>query len=749
MIKLTQILKEYNEKTIVDTITRWGIDPKSNDAGVARQLIQRFDQIKSSLSQKLDILVLSDELKKNNNYLNIDKYSYEDMVRLIASIPENPDKVKKDAINKFIKDEQIDANTARSYVARFMNKKDDLKYAAENGTEDGQFSVEDVKALIPPRLLDRNSYLDPRRWKWHNFEQMLDALFPSQKTVGDETNNASTDADKIYDKDGLEIYKGDSVHKCISYNPVMKSGRKKYGWCVTQPGNTNYNYYRFQDTAPTFYIIFNREKSSEPDHSPFTDVWHAFVIQANKDGNSFVVTNANNNGDRHVDSWDQVKTIVDSETWDKIKDLKSVFKPIALSATERGQKFAQGKNLSLEEFKELSQDEKILYIQGKAEKNAISQNILAILPKYKIPYEGRTTTLANVAIDSGQKYPYGDLKDYPQLAERYAIFRFRHTDYNKDPIPLPYVQYLDEPAKQKYLNTFDDNLSFELIEKYFGEKAAQDYVNKQIKTLNYLPKSAEKYITDPKLKSLYSITSKLFINWKFSDNFNNEDKIETSFDMPIQDVDPKPILYDDWTKLSTSERKTLIDLTEKVNNNSKYLVLLYALPYIIKDNGKSLVLLPTKLGSFYEDWVLVDENNKVVKGGIDGDSTLNSEPINSGYFQDQSNPERVYNISDLKIKSLSENRFQKLAGIDELKVNPPNQYKFNIGQEVYSDTGTSIIKERVIDYYSIPDVWNRQSVYVVGEYANKKEERFYKLLSKAFGREYYVWSAESDLEAAK
>ena len=41
---------------------------------------------------------------------------------------------------------------------------------------------------------------------------------------------------------------------------------------------------------------------------------------------------------------------------------------------------ASGKNLSLQEFKELSQDEKILYVQGKAQKNQLTPEILKILP---------------------------------------------------------------------------------------------------------------------------------------------------------------------------------------------------------------------------------------------------------------------------------------------------------------------------------------------------------------------------------
>ena len=151
------------------------------------------------------------------------------MIKLIKSYPENPDKVKKDAIENFATKYQIDKATAQSYVARFMTKKDNLKYAVENGTEDGNFTKEEVLELIPKRLLQNNLYLDPRNWQWQPFEQALDSLFPSQKQVtGEEGDNeATTDADKVYDKDGIEIYQGDDVHKCISYNPVDTQTKRK------------------------------------------------------------------------------------------------------------------------------------------------------------------------------------------------------------------------------------------------------------------------------------------------------------------------------------------------------------------------------------------------------------------------------------------------------------------------------------------------------------------------------------------
>jgi hypothetical protein len=679
----TQIF-EYSDKTINTTIERWKKENPKVDDSLAKQVIQRFDQIKGGLAQKLNIVSLPDELKKSNNFLNIDKYSFDDMVKLIKSLPENPDKIKKDAIQKFVSGEDIDKTLAQSYVARFMAKRDALKQGFDGGLEDEGFTKEDVKKYIPKFLQQNNAFLDPRNWKWTQFEQMLDALFPTQKTVGDEgdNNEASTDADRVYNKEGIEVYKGDDVHKCISYNPTLGSKRKKYGWCVTQPGNTNYDYYRFQDRSPTFYIVFDRNKTSEPEHAPFKDNWHAFVVQVNGDGTSYVVTGADNRGDNEAKTWDGIAKIVPAETWAKIKNLKDVFKPIKLSPVERGRKFASGKSLSLEEFKDLDQDEKILYIQGKSSKNQLSPEIKSILPEYKINLEGRSTTLANVAIDSGQKFSWDELKNNEALAKRYAIFRFRHTNYSKDPLPLPFVKYLDEPGKEKYLKIFDENLNFNLIEKFFGEKAASDYANEEASKLQYIPENAIKYLKDDKLKKLYSIYLKLTESWNFSDNFKLDEKnIGNLTDMPVQDVTPVPINQEQWNKLSTTERKYVIDLASKVNKDSKYSTLLYALPYVVKDGEKSYVLLPKSNKDFnYDKWVLMDVNGKTIKDNISGDSNLGSNLLITGYPLDNENINRIYNTSDLKG-----------SNIKEIKVNKPQPY-LNIWKKFMDVLGVDSIK---------------------------------------------------------
>jgi len=669
-MKLTSILKslllEYSQAQIDKTVKRWENDPGFNQ-NTALKLIQRFDQIKGGLDKKLELVVLSDKLKQGKNYLNIDNYSFEDMDKLIKSLPENAEKIKKDAVARFVEKFGIDKQTAQSYTARFMSRRNVLKFAARSGLEDMNLNKEDVLALIPKNLQQKEAFLDPRNWSWEAFEQMLDALFPSQKKVSEEENLASTEADKVYDKDGIEIYKGDDFNKCISYNPVV-GGRKKYSWCLAQQSSM-YDFYRFKESAPTFYFVFDRSKTSEPMYAPFQDQWHAFVIQVTADEKNYVVTGADNRKDNYINGWEEIAKIVPADTWDKIKNLKNYFKPIKLSSLDLARKFASGKDLTLDQFKELAEDEKILYIQGKASKNDISSEILKILPKYKTNIDGKNTTLANVAINRGQEFPYSVLKNYESLAKRYAIFRFKHTDYGNKPIPLPYVKYLDEPAKETYLKTFDKNLTFEYIEKYFGPEQAEEYVNKQVKTLNYIPPAAIKYIKNPKVKDLYSIYIKLFDNWTFTEKTNiSEEELENMKVMPEQSIDVSPLTYDNWRSFSPKERQIVFELAKTSDSDvQKYLTVSYAVPYFLQGEGQTYVLLPTTAEA--TEWVISDMNGKLVSEETSQfDIAINDEELNFAY-PDYSleDVKRILPLDSVKINgepiSLKEMRILKLAGI--------------------------------------------------------------------------------------
>ncbi len=673
MISLKElILNEYSEKTITTTIDRWKNTNPNLDTNIARQVIQRFDQVKSGLSTKLQQISLSDELKQGQNYLNIDKYSWEDMVNLLRSLPEKDDKIKKDAIAKFVEEERMDKGTVASYVIRFMNNRRNLKYAIENGTEDGIYTKEQVQKLISPRLIQSNLYLDPRAYKFHQLENILDTLFPIQVTVGDEDQNtATTDADKVYDKDGLEIYKGDAQSKCISYNPTINT-KKKYGWCIAQPNNSMYDRYRFMEAGNNrmFYFVFDRTKTSKPEYKPFDDPWHSFVIHVGEGNQKYWITDANNDFEKQFSPWSELQKIA-PPVWKRIGGLESVFKFMAPSKAEISSAAMRGKRLSAQDFRELDYEDKQTYVQSNA--GSLPKEILEVLDK----------ELKNLAINYGQKFPYSLLKDNEGLAKRYAIFRFRHTNYGNEAISLPYVKYLDEDAKEKYLKTFDGNLTLELIEKYFGSEQTKQYVDKQVKELSFIPPSGLKYITDPKLKKFYNIYSKLFESWEYNEGTNlSDEELADKNEMPRQGITPYPISYSQWKKFSPSERQDVVKIIEKFNNNSDYIIILYSVPFLIKDGNKNYVLVPIDSSKVSEGWYLADMDGNAQEKYEGLTTNLKEIPLSIGYPDFETNFNRIYNIKDIKTeKTINEGTYRFIAEIklpkivNEITINNPNSLK--------------------------------------------------------------------------
>lgn len=644
------LLREFTEKTIQTTIARWKESNPALDEKLARRALDAFEKAKQGLRAKIDVLNISDELKKNNNYLNIDKYSYEDLEKLLRSIPEDERKIKSQAVEKFHKEEYIDKQGAQSYVARFMSKKESLKHAVTGGIPELELDAKAVRQFIPKKLQDQNRFLDPRNWTWDPFESMLDALFPAQaKVVDDEGENAaSTSGDLIYNQGGLEIYLADDKDKCIKYNPTdPKTKQKVYGWCVTQPGNMNYDHYRLSKRTPTFHIVLNRNKTSEGSkQGGWRDPWHAFVVQKNLEDGGYVVTNATNRGDREAKNWQEVKQIVDAETWNLIGNLESVFRAVPLSTTEKARKIASGRNLSRNEFLSLDTQEKIDYILAKGSTSKLTSDILEVLPKIKVPYEGRTTTLMNVAIDSGQVIPFKILEDYPSLAKRYTIYRSRHDVHGDTPVPLLFVQYLDEPAKEAYIEKFDETLTFDIVDRFFGKEALTSYTDKKAKELDYVDPKYVKYISSPNLQKLYTVLSKMITNWNIVTSATmSDDKLKSQTTAPDQIIAPEPILTSQIQELSTSERKVIVELAKKYTTEEKN-TLAYMIPVIIEDRGQYHFLIPDQ--DSIDTWSLVDMNGKIVDT-YDSTSSLGNELLVYGLVgYGSSTPSRIFKKDLLK-----------------------------------------------------------------------------------------------------
>lgn len=619
-------LNEYSDKIVRSLIDKWQKeDPKATES-IITQLIKKFEQIKNGLEAKADKVAIPERFKGNKQlFLDITQYSFDELVKLIKSLPKDEEKSKKEIIKYFVEKERLEKPIVQSYVNRFFENRRELKYKVENGDEENGFSKKEVERLIPSYLLRNDLYLDITNWKeFEKLEQMLDALFPRQQVAGEEDQNtATTDADKIYDKDGIEIYKGDAQHKCVSYNPTV-NGKKKYGWCITQPGNSNYDYYRFQQgTNRMFYFVFDR---SRPDSDPF----HAIVIHVGEDNKQYWVTDARNSGDNNEKNWIGVIKRLPQDLGSKLAGLEKIFKYVAPSKAEISSAALRGKKLSARDFIELDSDTKAQYIQANA--GSLSADVLNVLDN----------NLKNLAINYGQQFSWNQLKDSEALAKRYAIFRFRHTNYSAIPIPLPFIKYLDDDAKLKYFQTFEkDYLTFDQIQKYFGDVITKDYVEKQFKELGFLPKAAGRYIDDLKSKHLFDLYSTLFTNWVInSTSTNEEDESKAS----SQSVRPILLTQDQWKKLPSEYKTDLIKLVKKLDGKEKYVAVLYGSPFIINNKGKDILVLPTNL-----------DNDRFVLTDIEGNNISDKEYDNIQLGDDDASnafvTRKYYPSSEVKINN--------------------------------------------------------------------------------------------------
>lgn len=95
--------------------------------------------------------------------------------------------------------------------------------------------------------------------------------------------NLETDEPPIFEGNGIKIYDGNDVGKCIKYTTGGLTG-KHYGFCIGQPANTMWQSYRDTKTSTFHYVIDENRDLSDP--------LHIVVVDATQHG--IELTDANN-----------------------------------------------------------------------------------------------------------------------------------------------------------------------------------------------------------------------------------------------------------------------------------------------------------------------------------------------------------------------------------------------------------------------------------------------------------------------
>jgi hypothetical protein len=431
-------------------------------------------------------------------------------------LKEYSDKVVKALVERYKKQNpNLDEQTIRYYIARFDQLKGSIKKRFE---KDDPVIIQ----ALPKELKEKNFYLDITKYKfWKDLEKIID-IFPAPpsslkaSTTQNDDNDAETNADKIYEKDGLEVYRGDAQHKCVKYGNQMGNS---YSWCISRADPSNmYSSYRFmRQDSRMFYFVFDRTRSSSGKKGEFNDIYHVIVIHVYEDGR-YGFSHANNSGDKTAKNWDELGSFMPKELWNKIKPLKSLFKYVSPSQDEKEMAALQGKVLSLDQFKDLSYNTKLQYINAG---NKLSEEQISVLD----------TELKNQYINIGHPIPFEAIKNNVPLMKRYITIQFVRKD---KPVNADYLEYMDDEMKKEYFKKYKDEpcLSFDAMLKYFPEELP-NYINDFIDNLIYLPENYKKYMT-PEQINIYNMYIPAYNNTQITSMEDKESYLVNYFLTPYR-----------------------------------------------------------------------------------------------------------------------------------------------------------------------------------------------------------------------
>ena len=193
-----------------------------------------------------------------------------------------------------------------------------IKFKTENpDLTDNQINyyIEEFdKMKNSPKVIQK----DITRYSFIELEKLIDS-FPKKVNKSSTGLDNLDNNDIVYNENNLLILTGDSREKCIRYG-------KGYKWCISRQDSSNmFNTYRFRYDEINFYFIFDKDK-------PETDDNRALVLLIDKNG-KYYLANASNSGDFTGSKEFSFEQICSFQP--KLKELKSLFKPLPLTQKEK------------------------------------------------------------------------------------------------------------------------------------------------------------------------------------------------------------------------------------------------------------------------------------------------------------------------------------------------------------------------------------------------------------------------------
>lgn len=218
-------------------------------------------------------------------------------------------------------------------------------------------------------------YRDITRLTFDQVEQLIDDAIARSEIKGKSKTRQVFDKndDLIYNRNNMQIIKGDLREKCIQYG-------QGYTWCISRTDASNMFFtYRMRMDEPMFYFVFDMDK-------PRDDIWHAVVIYVNRQG-VYKVATARNPGDVEM-SWDRIV-----QKQPKLRGLEQLFVHQPLTPQERADYEKYGKPVDLEKYKSYRLSEKLKYIKFGHELTSEQQDATPdeLIPTYAKSMPTRST----------------------------------------------------------------------------------------------------------------------------------------------------------------------------------------------------------------------------------------------------------------------------------------------------------------------------------------------------------------------
>jgi hypothetical protein len=108
-----------------------------------------------------------------------------------------------------------------------------------------------------------------------------------------------TDEPPIFDGNGIKVYDGNDVGKCIKYTTGGLTG-KHYGFCIGQPANTMWQSYRDSKTSTFYYVIDESRELNDPLHIVVVDATQYGIELTDANNSTGTIAEYGNDVDKYL-----------------------------------------------------------------------------------------------------------------------------------------------------------------------------------------------------------------------------------------------------------------------------------------------------------------------------------------------------------------------------------------------------------------------------------------------------------------